>query len=249
MSSNRLTYDKCAYATNIKESTAPLEYNLFVNKYENCKTCPVGKYKNVLPFGPKTETESELRGLTRLASNCPEKKYQSGSQFKNMPLSAARMCDSIYYITPNNLEKPTSNMINEKKVAINAKSCNNIEKFESIFDVVNKPNNNREYIDCMYNSAISAYKCNRKCNMNTEASESEKKVCTDKCENMSNMTGDFCNETYPVNEAPCIINNLKNGLNNIYPKIEAGIYDNIPNSEQIMRSDFLNQIKDIDNTC
>ena len=119
MSSNRLTYDKCAYATNIKESTAPLEYNLFVNKYENCKTCPVGKYNNVLPFGPKTETESELWGLSRLNSKCPEKKFVANSNYDNVPLSAARMCESIYYITPNNLEKPTSNMINEKNLGVN----------------------------------------------------------------------------------------------------------------------------------
>ncbi len=123
MSSNRLIYDRCAYATEIKESTEPLEYNLFVGKFENCKTCPVGKFTNVLPFGDRTVTESELFGITRQASNCPEKKFQANSNFKNAPLSAARMCDSIYYITPNNLEKPTSNMLNEKNLAINTQSC------------------------------------------------------------------------------------------------------------------------------
>ena len=246
MSSNRLTYDKCAYATNIKESTAPLEYNLFVNKYENCKTCPVGKYNNVLPFGPKTETESELRGLSRQASNCPEKKYQAGAQFKNMPLSAARMCDSIYYITPNNLEKPTSNMINEKNIAINSKSCN-IEKFESIFDDIDKPTYNKEYVDCMYNSAIVGYKCNKQCSPLDD--ESGKKECTQKCDNMSTMTSDFCNATYPIKEGVCIINNIKSGLRNISSKIDSGEYDNIPNNEQITRADFLRQIKDIDSNC
>ena len=35
MSSNRLIYDRCAYATEIKESTEPLEYNLFLGKFEN----------------------------------------------------------------------------------------------------------------------------------------------------------------------------------------------------------------------
>ena len=119
MSSNRLIYDKCAYATEIKESTEPLEYNLFAGKYVNCKQCPVGDFPNVLPFGPKTEVESELLGLTRLNSKCPEKKFVANSCFNNVPLSAARMCDSIYYITPNNLEKPTSNMINEKNLGVN----------------------------------------------------------------------------------------------------------------------------------
>ena len=151
MSSNRLIYDRCAYATEIKESTEPLEYNLFVGKFENCKTCPVGKFTNVLPFGAKTVTESELLGITRQASNCPEKKFQANSNFKNAPLSAARMCDSIYYITPNNLEKPTSNMLNEKNLAINTKSCHRNEMKEK-FD--NTPNpivywseEHKEYID------------------------------------------------------------------------------------------------------
>ena len=119
MSSNRLIYDRCAYATEIKESTEPLEYNLFLGKFENCKQCPVGNYPNILPFGPRTATESELWGIDRLATNCPDKKFQANSHYNNPPLSAAIMCESIYYITPNNLEKPTSNMLNEKNLGVN----------------------------------------------------------------------------------------------------------------------------------
>jgi hypothetical protein len=29
------------------------------------------------------------------------------------------MCENIYYITPNNLEKPKTNMLNEKNLGIN----------------------------------------------------------------------------------------------------------------------------------
>jgi len=119
MSSNRLIYDKCAYATEIKESTEPLEYNLFLGKFENCKQCPVGDFPNVLPFGPKADTESELLGLTRPNTKCPGLKYEANSTFKNAPLSAARMCENIYYITPNNLVKPTSNMLDEKNLGVN----------------------------------------------------------------------------------------------------------------------------------
>jgi hypothetical protein len=119
MSSNRLIYDKCAYATEIKESTEPLEYNLFLGKFENCKTCAVGDHTNVLPFGPRADTESELWGLPRLNSKCPSEKYVANSQYDNPALSAAKMCESIYYITPNNLEKPTSNMLNENNLGVN----------------------------------------------------------------------------------------------------------------------------------
>ena len=119
MSSNRLIYDRCAYASDIKESTEPLEYNLFVGKYENCKQCPVGDFTNVLEFGPKVNTESELLGLSRPNTKCPGLKFKAFSEFDNAPLSAAKMCESIYYITPNNLEKPTTNMLNEKNLAVN----------------------------------------------------------------------------------------------------------------------------------
>ena len=128
MSSNRLKYDKCAYATTMKESTEPLEYNLFVGKYENCKECPVGDFPNIVAFGPKADTESELLGITRSNTKCPGLKYQKNNDFKNVPLSAAKMCESIYYITPNNLEKPKTNMIDEKNLGINFCSSANSKK-------------------------------------------------------------------------------------------------------------------------
>ena len=34
MSSNRLIYDKCSYAIELKESTSPLDYYLYKGKYE-----------------------------------------------------------------------------------------------------------------------------------------------------------------------------------------------------------------------
>jgi len=123
MSSNRLMYDKCAYATTIKESTGSLEYNLFKGKFENAKQCSVGQFENILEFGSRTETESELHGITRQGSLCPSLKYDPSKQFKYPNLSPPRMCESIYHITPNNLVKPTSNMLNNKN--INNSFCSN----------------------------------------------------------------------------------------------------------------------------
>jgi hypothetical protein len=119
MTSNRLKYDNCAYAKDIKESTGQLEYNLFVGKYEKCDKCPVGEYTNILEFGDRATVENELFGLTRPNSKCPSEKFNPSVKFNNPNLSANRMCESIYYITPNNLEKPTTNMINEKNLGIN----------------------------------------------------------------------------------------------------------------------------------
>jgi hypothetical protein len=116
MSSNRLKYDNCAYVTDIKESTSPLEYNLFVGKYEKCERCPVGDFTNVLEFGDRADVENELFGLTRSNSKCPGKKYDPSVEFKNPNVSDPRLCESIYHITPNNLEKPTTNMLNNSNL-------------------------------------------------------------------------------------------------------------------------------------
>lgn len=119
MSSNRLMYDQCAYATEIKESTSPLEYNLFKGKYENCKQCPTGDFTNIIEFGSRADVENELFGLSRPGTLCPSLKYDPTKEFKAPNLSPTAMCDSIYYITPSNLERPTSNMLNEKNLGIN----------------------------------------------------------------------------------------------------------------------------------
>jgi hypothetical protein len=120
MSSNRLMYDKCAYMATIKESTGSLEYNLFKGKYEVCKQCPVGDFPNNIEFGSRADTESELYGLKRLNSLCPSQKYDpSKPGYKSPNFSPPRMCESIYYLTPNNLEKPVNNMLNEKNLGIN----------------------------------------------------------------------------------------------------------------------------------
>lgn len=119
MSSNRLIYDKCAYATEIKESTSPLEYNLFKGKYENCKQCPAGDFTNVVEFGSRADVENELYGLNRPGTLCPSLKFNPSKEFKSPEFSPSAMCENIHYITPNNLEKPKSNMLNEKNLGIN----------------------------------------------------------------------------------------------------------------------------------
>ena len=107
MSSNRLIYDKCAYASEIKESTGSLEYNLFKGKYDTCEKCAIGDFPAELEFGPRADTESELYGLTRPNTKCPSLKYDMAQGFQNPSLTPAKTCENIYYITPNNLEKPT----------------------------------------------------------------------------------------------------------------------------------------------
>lgn len=116
MSFNRLNYDNCAYSKELQESTSPLEYNLFKGKYENCTTCPVGSSTNNLEFGNKTNVESELYGLNRQDSKCPDKKYNPKVPYTKADFSPAQMCQSVYYITPTNMKMPTSNGLNNKSL-------------------------------------------------------------------------------------------------------------------------------------
>jgi hypothetical protein len=112
MSSNRLKYDSCAYAKTLQESTDPLDYNLFKGKYESCKECVIGDFTNNMEFGTKTDIESDLKGQTRKNSRCPTEKFPSNSQ-TGSPYTNPLTCSSIYYITPSNLAKITSNGLKE----------------------------------------------------------------------------------------------------------------------------------------
>ena len=129
MSSNRLIYDNCSYATEIKESTSSLEYNLFKGKYENCKQCPVGDYPNVIEFASRADVENELFGLTRPGTLCPSLKFNPNKEFKKPNISPPLMCENIHYITPSNLEKPKTNMLNENGLGVNF--CPTVVRTES----------------------------------------------------------------------------------------------------------------------
>jgi hypothetical protein len=106
MSFNRLIYDGCAYKKEVKENLSHLDYNLYKGKFETA-TCKKADYTHNLAFGTRTNTESELYGLTRPLTNCPEKKYSPCSDFKSPVFTPSRVCEGIHYITPTGLEKPS----------------------------------------------------------------------------------------------------------------------------------------------
>jgi hypothetical protein len=104
MSFNRSSYDTCAYAKTLQESTDPLDYNLLKDKYESCRQCPIGEYTNNLEFGIKTDVESDLKGQTRKGSKCPDEKFPAYSQM-GTEYTPSILCRSVYEITPFNIEK------------------------------------------------------------------------------------------------------------------------------------------------
>jgi hypothetical protein len=81
MSFNRLKYDSCAYEKKIKESVSPSHYMLDPIRFENCNKCRpefgvVGGTNVSLERKNLVDVESDLRGQTRKASQCPSQLYQ-----------------------------------------------------------------------------------------------------------------------------------------------------------------------------
>jgi hypothetical protein len=80
MSWNRTTYDQCAYRKQLSQSTAPINYALDPNKFYNCNDCRSdfgllgGNNVSLTPHN-MVDTESDLFGITRQNSLCPERKF------------------------------------------------------------------------------------------------------------------------------------------------------------------------------
>lgn len=81
MSFNRLIYDKCAYKQYLKDSIRPGNYQLYTGKHDNKRNCRIDfglvSGNNVSNYkGSLVDLESELKGQTRQASLCSDKKFQ-----------------------------------------------------------------------------------------------------------------------------------------------------------------------------
>jgi len=80
MSWNRTRYDQCAYQKELSQSTSSFQYTMDPNKFYNCKECRpelgvVGGNNVSLTQGNMVDLESDLMGITRQNSLCPERKY------------------------------------------------------------------------------------------------------------------------------------------------------------------------------
>ena len=89
MSSNRLMYDTCEYKNKLDESSSTLGYLLDNMKYENCNKCRMelgvlgGSGVSHIK-GNLVDLEADLFGITRKASLCPSKKYNSSCATQNI---------------------------------------------------------------------------------------------------------------------------------------------------------------------
>ena len=89
MSSNRLIYDTCEYATRLNENVDTLKYTLDPIRYENVNKCRielgvVGGTAVSHIKGNLVDLETDLMGITRKASLCPTKKYHSACSTNNI---------------------------------------------------------------------------------------------------------------------------------------------------------------------
>tara|TARA_B100001248_G_C27384430_1_gene458837 strand:- start:1281 stop:1688 length:408 start_codon:yes stop_codon:yes gene_type:complete len=81
MSFNRNLYDDCAFKKRITESKSPGNYMLFPGKFYNQNQARISKgivagNEVSLTKNNLVDLESDLRGQTRILSDCPSKKYQ-----------------------------------------------------------------------------------------------------------------------------------------------------------------------------
>ncbi len=84
MSFTRQRYDTCNYDKQLDESTSVLSYILDPSKHYNCNECMVsfgivGGNTTSRYAGNMVDLESDLRGQTRILSDCPERKFQPGT--------------------------------------------------------------------------------------------------------------------------------------------------------------------------
>jgi hypothetical protein len=72
----RLRYDRCSHQKDIYQSAEPLQYVMYSGKFENCSRCVYDENSFYRPFDDAiVDTESELKGINRIASSCPQFKY------------------------------------------------------------------------------------------------------------------------------------------------------------------------------
>jgi hypothetical protein len=84
-----LFYDNCEFQGRMLRSNGPGWYQLQREKYVNCNRCQVNQPNYV----PLIDTESELKGITRLGSKCDQFKYSPNCKFSK---SGPNTCLSTY---------------------------------------------------------------------------------------------------------------------------------------------------------
>ena len=123
MSSNRLRYDTCAYETELSQSVDYLSYILDPNRYYRCSPCRmelgvVGGNNVSQVKGNLVDLENDLRGQTRLNTNCPAKKNTFIKKKNNKIKIPGEFCKSEVNIDANKIHLPPCQMIRYEPVPL-----------------------------------------------------------------------------------------------------------------------------------
>jgi hypothetical protein len=100
MAFTHLLYDKCTYKHALQESMAPCDYMLDQNFAHNSKACFVKSpavrqtYYGVATCKDLIDVDSELMGLNRRTSRCPDKRYHP-SQHDFCYAKKAKECNDL----------------------------------------------------------------------------------------------------------------------------------------------------------
>lgn len=119
MSSNRMEYDDCAYAQELKASTDPYRYVMYDGKFISGKKCVYEGDNDKQPYPTRVEIESNLWNIGRLNSRCVSTKfvsYDGKTVDENNKLYQSinpELCN--IYRNGNNLKMPSTNGIDDYK--------------------------------------------------------------------------------------------------------------------------------------
>lgn len=119
MSLNRLKYDKCAHVEQIRMSQTPLTYIMDPMRFENENQCRhefglVGGSGVSHIKGNMVDLESDLRGITRPASECSSMQYKKPCGNVIYPKNYMKFAD-VPNIDTTPLHLPGCQMINYAK--------------------------------------------------------------------------------------------------------------------------------------
>ena len=119
MAFTRIHDDECATKSRIDRSTGVLSHVLDPNKYYNCNPCrnelgTVGGNNVSLYGGNLVDLESDLRGQTRAASQCPANKYLPGTVVQATDVNNCSLPQDKDCKQENLVHLPACNMIRYK---------------------------------------------------------------------------------------------------------------------------------------
>lgn len=105
MASSRLSYDECAYKTHLRQSVSPIDFFMDINRYQHERTCRperpasetglVGGMNVSLTRGNQIDLDSDMKGITRNGSACPDRQFVGGPMWTGDALPTGKYVEGV----------------------------------------------------------------------------------------------------------------------------------------------------------